>query len=328
MKKKILIIKWGAIGDVVMTFPMVKYLKNSLPNCSISWVAGNTVKDLIIQTSLADKVISFDENKLFNKGPISKIYTLSKIWRIIGFRRFDTIYILHKDSRYLAISFFSFGKKIRLMDGKNFFPKIYHAKQLLSLVNPHSPVIYPKLYLPLKDSFVHLFDKRPVILLSPGGASNILNAISLKRWPIENYVHLGKILLEKGFSVFLIGNQKDEWVSQYFISLPIKNLIGKTTLLDLLGLYNRAQYLITHDTGVMHLAKLTNLSVIALFGPTNPQEFIEDEKQIQTLWGGKNLFCRPCYDGKNFPECRSNKCLQQISVQDVLDKFQSLNHFP
>ena len=274
-----------------------------------------------VHPEIVDQLITFSEKDLFQKGFFSKIFTLCKIWKQIAFRKFEKIYILHKDIRYAAIPLFSFGKKTRLKQNKNFFPNIYQAKQYLSLVDPRARIKYPEIVPPLKEEFFHLFSKSPCIFLAPGGAKNPLQTAPLKRWPISYYVELCNKLLFKGFTVALIGNETDEWRLPYFSNLPIKNLVGKTSLLDLIALFNKGKLLITHDTGVMHLGKLTSINVCALFGPTNPLEFAPTTKKMLTILQGNQLSYYPCYNNKILSDGQKNICIQWASPTVTLGQL-------
>jgi heptosyltransferase-2 len=159
------------------------------------------------------------------------------------------------------------------------------------------------------------------IILAPGGAVNILRQDDLRRWQIEKYVELTKELINKNFSVVLTGSENDSWASENFSNLKITDLIGETSLLDLIYLFNKSSVIVSHDTGILHLAKLSSIKIIALFGPVNPKERIGVKENVEVIWGGINLPCSPCYDGKNFADCNNNICMKNISVNDVLNKI-------
>jgi heptosyltransferase-2 len=99
--------------------------------------------------------------------------------------------------------------------------------------------------------------------------------------------------------------------------MKIIDLVGKTSLLELIALYGACQLVITHDSGPMHMATLAAVPVLALFGPTNPIEKVPSEMPVRVLWGGCNLACRPCYDGKEYANCRDNACMKDITVEAV-----------
>ena len=80
----------------------------------------------------------------------------------------------------------------------------------------------------------------------------------------------------------------------------------------------RADLVIAHDTGPMHLARLVGARLVALFGPTPPSSFVPSDDRTTVLWGGAHLACRPCYDGREFAECSDNECMSSISADVVL----------
>jgi heptosyltransferase-2 len=114
----------------------------------------------------------------------------------------------------------------------------------------------------------------------------------------------------------LTGSSSDEWVSKAFQNSGAIDLIGKTSVMDLVALYGQCRLLISHDSGPLHLAALTGTPVLALFGPTNPFEKVSGAEN-QVLWGGETLACRPCYDGRNYADCQDNQCLKSIDIEKV-----------
>ncbi len=76
--KKILIIKIGAIGDVVMCLPLIPEIKKTHPESEITWLCGNQVRPLLERIEGIDKLISVDENRLMKGSFISRISEISK----------------------------------------------------------------------------------------------------------------------------------------------------------------------------------------------------------------------------------------------------------
>jgi len=155
------------------------------------------------------------------------------------------------------------------------------------------------------------------VAIAPGGSKNLLSSVDVRRWPVENYVQVAKELIYRENTVFIIGSESDKWVSKYFENTPVVNLIGKTSLTDVVYIYNNCSLLITHDTGLLHLAKLLGIHVIALFGPVHPRWRVGINENIKTLWGGLDLHCSPCYNGKTFAECDNNICMKNINPETV-----------
>ena len=156
------------------------------------------------------------------------------------------------------------------------------------------------------------------IIVAPGGAKNALADDHLRRWPVENYARLISLLKERGAVVIVTGAETDAWVLPHFKGLAFENLIGRQGILELIETLKSADWLITHDSGPMHLAKLAGCRVIALFGPTNPHEKVSPREKIHVLWGGEDLPCRPCYNGKRYADCPYPTCLAQITPEQIL----------
>ena len=154
--------------------------------------------------------------------------------------------------------------------------------------------------------------------LVPGGARNVLAEAALKRWPVASYNALAEELLKLGMEVTLIGNAGDSAFANSFVGLPVQDAIGKKSLPETLQLMRDADVVVTHDTGPLHLARLVRVPIVALFGPTDPAQFVGDDPLVTVLWGGADLACRPCYDGKNFARCADNICINRVSVANVL----------
>jgi heptosyltransferase-2 len=136
---------------------------------------------------------------------------------------------------------------------------------------------------------------------------------------VESYADLAKRLTHAGVRVVLVGAQSDAWTREYFTDVPHEDMIGKTDLIDLLAIFRAASVVVTHDTASLHLPQLVGTPVVGIFGPTNPAERIPHDFSGSVLWGGESLPCRPCYDGRVYGVCRSNICLKELGIKQVLE---------
>ena len=100
--------------------------------------------------------------------------------------------------------------------------------------------------------------------------------------------------------------------------------LGKLSLVESVSLLDSADVTVTHDTGPLHLAGITRTSIVAIFGPTSPYRFMPQRENCVALWGGEGFACRPCYDGRDFAPCTNNGCVQQVTVEMVLDQVQRM----
>jgi heptosyltransferase-2 len=329
-KLRVLIVKILAIGDVVMSLPMLYALRKRHPEAHITWVCDRDIAPLLRETQQVDEIIEVHAPSLLRGSIFTKMKSLFQLWRRIGGKKFDLTMTLHADWRYRVLSLF-IRCRVRKYFGKNkkrYYPSPgrYHALECLLLMQGEIgpvevEVQYPSLAPPLPAEWretLALLQERPLVILAPGGAKNALADDGLRRWPIEHYVSLAQKLLEQGVHVLVTGSLTDEWIAPYFSSLPILNSVGKLSLLDLVAVLQKASLLITHDSGPLHLAKLTACPSLALFGPTNPHEKMREEEHRKMIWGGERLSCRPCYNGKTYAKCHQNRCLGIISPAQVL----------
>ena len=161
-----------------------------------------------------------------------------------------------------------------------------------------------------------------------GGRLVLLNAnasdlLPLRKWAAENYVSLARRLLEEfeGAHIAFTGSGEEAPAVDRLVSAVGSprcfGLAGKTTLRQLLVVYDLAEVLVTNDSGPAHFAALTGIDVVALFGPETPLLFAAPTPRNHALWAG--IVCSPCVNALNNRQtaCRNNVCMQRITVDQV-----------
>jgi heptosyltransferase-2 len=335
-KTKVLIVKIGAIGDAVMALSMITEIDKKYPDAEITWLCGDIISPLIKSISRINEVITLNENKLLVGSKIEQFSVILKIWTKLIFRKFDLAVNAHRDKRYDLLLLTAIKKECKSFSGKDRKNQLvqgrYHAAEYARLIHKTddwkiSEPVFPKIQISKAPEIEKLIgeSKGWRIILTPGGARNLINGGAQRKWPIENYVLLAEILIEKysNATIILAGSELDKDEATCFNKLHVVNLIGKTTLTDVISLYNSCKLLITHDTGLLHLAKLSNIYSIALFGPVNPVERIGKNEKIDAIWLGNELPCSPCYNGKSFAACENNVCMKNITVDMVLKRAET-----
>lgn len=337
-KTKILVIKIGAIGDIVMALSMLSTIDNKYPQAEITWICGNTVSPLLKEFERISNLIIVDDEKLLKGNIFQRFLVLLSLWFRTIMLSFDLVINANKDKRYKWLSavvlsksyrnFFGNNRKNRMVSGR------YSAIEYSRLINDVddwqiNEVKIPQLFISPTANLKSTVDKfkHPAFIFTPGGAQNLINEGINRRWPINNYVSLGKMIKNKfeNSEIILTGSQSDLWTVEQFTDIDIVNLIGKTELKDLIYLYNNCDLLIAHDTGLMHLAKLSKIKTIALFGPVHPNLRVGNNENIEAIWIPNGLQCTPCYDGNVFAKCDNNICMKNISVENVFERI--LTHF-
>ncbi len=146
-----------------------------------------------------------------------------------------------------------------------------------------------------------------------------------RRWPRDSFaVVVNELLKRPDVAVFLIGGKKDRaYVSRFRDSLDsssrIVDVCGRTSIRQLIGLFSHCDFLLTNDSGPMHLAEIVGLPTIAFFGPETPLLYGPVDEIHHVFYD--DLYCSPClniYNSK-MSHCTNNMCLKRIDPQQVLE---------
>ncbi len=335
---RVLIIKISAIGDTVMAMPLITGLRRRDPSISITWVCDSGASELI--RALGDvEIIGVNARDLFRGSFREKLSQVLKVWARLFGRRFDLAVIGHSNPTLRLLALFARYPQSRMLSRRERMwpvPGRYHGDEYLRLATgidgPDAEAAeLPRVGPPLSPPLLSLLNgsASDVIAISPGGAKNALNDHPLRRWPLHLYASLAAEISKRGLRVALTGAPTDAWVRDSFRGNLVIDLIGKTSLGDLTALFGSCAAVVTHDSGPLHLALLAGAPTVALFGPTNPEVFVNAAKSpnLRVIWGGEGLPCRPCYDGVDYALCPENRCMGEIPVATVMDRLRELGVF-
>jgi len=332
---RLLIVKMGAIGDVVMTIPAAWAMHRA--GYAVDWLCSSTVAPILERYPWI-RTISCDEPALLRGSTATRIRAMLALWRSLAGRRYDLCATLYQDARYSWLTLPVRARcRFRLSGADretSLLPGRHHTDEFARLLLAHSTQSHPDGETPTQLAPVPITGLLPNplpqaagrsrIVLVPAGARNALRDDALRRWPVESYVELAAALLQRGLEVVLAGGPDDLWASQHFAHLAIADLTGKLSLLQTLALLDSSAIVITHDTGPLHLAGLTSAAIISVFGPTDPRGRLPQRANCVALWGGEGFACRPCYDGRDYAPCTHNGCMHQVTPAMVLAEVDTL----
>ncbi|MEO6848742.1 MAG: glycosyltransferase family 9 protein [Chthoniobacterales bacterium] len=161
---------------------------------------------------------------------------------------------------------------------------------------------------------------RSALVLLNANASDLL---PLRRWDDANYVELAKKVLalsDRHYVGFTGAPSEKEKISRLTELVGSERAFctaGKTTLRELLALYQLSDVMVTNDSGPAHFAALTDIDAVVLFGPETPALFSALSPRSHPVTA--NLACSPCVSALNNRQtaCDNNVCMQRISVERV-----------
>lgn len=335
--KNILIIKLSAIGDVIHALPVASALKKDNPDAKITWIVEKPAYDLLTNNPYIDEIIIFDKKRFKSVSGLIKYGPI--LARQLQSRNFDLVIDLQGLFKSAAIALLS-GAKKRLV--------YCNARELSHLVSQRVCGEYSEghvidryldvvRYLGVNVDKPHfevnstdqesgkakaiaasagLDITKPYAVLAPG--TNWPN----KCWPTNYFAELADKLFDTGVIPVIIGGPKDDVLYQEIAnkaSVPPIDLVGKTSLKELAYVIKKARVFVGGDTGPMHLAVAVNTSVVALFGPTDPERngpYGDSHIVIRS-----NEECAGCWKRK-CPKDRD--CLSVINADTVFRSVQKL----
>jgi heptosyltransferase-2 len=321
-----LIVKLAALGDVAMASTLVGAIRARDPGAHVTWLCGTRVAELVRLFDGVDEVLEVDEVSILRGGVASRLRAVTRLWSTLVRRRFDVTLLGHADTRYRLLLTPVRTGRMRAMehlpsDGMLPIPGRYIGDEYARMLDEgprRGPV---QGHPPLADVRPRLARQTGAgvgVVLVPGGTRNVLREDVLRRWPVERYRDVAVALLAAGHPVTLVGDAGDAWVRPFFQGVGVRDEIGAHGIAGTLALLADARLVVVHDTGLLHLSRLVRAPILALFGPTIPSKSVVEQEDTVALWGGGDLACRPCYDGREFAACADNLCMQGIAVRDVL----------
>ncbi len=322
--ERILLIRFGSLGDVVLTTPAIRAARKAFPDSHIAMVVGDRSADVISANPHLDEIIIFHREA---KG-LSETRRVAALLRERNFdvsidmqRKFHSSLLAYMGGANRRIGYHRPGGllcNVRIPDNVN-----KHAvDRNLDLLKPLGVVEAdrkPEMFVSDEDRDYanRVFDERglssesPIIGMFPGAGWRP------RCWPAEKFAAIGDLAAEGcGASVAVFGgpNEADivDLVAQN-MRTPVIQMKDKMTLKQLGAMIEKCNLFLSNDTGPMHISVAVGTPTVALFGPGNHVKF-------QPI-GGKHALIRhdvPCSPCKQFTsKCKDNICMKLITVDEV-----------
>ena len=296
--KRILIIRFSSIGDIVLTFTVASTIKSLYPHCKIDFVTKPHFKELLNACPDLDTIYTLTG-------------TVAQLRKEIDFNQYDAILDLHHNLRSRILLGFQFGKVYR-------FPKNNIEKWLLTTFK-----IRPKIIRHVTERYLETlsaYTKAPIVGIalayrvpdaskidiketfqvepSKYVAVAIGAQFATKRMPTDLLVEL---IQKINLPVLLLGAKEDQLTANEILEQCTSNIIfsavGTATIHESAWLVKNAKALLTHDTGLMHIGASFEVPLHVIWGNTT-RDFgmypyrVEQEQVFNYEVSG--LSCRPC----------------------------------
>ncbi|MEN8120956.1 MAG: glycosyltransferase family 9 protein [Bacteroidota bacterium] len=324
MTVKFLIIRFSSIGDIVLTTPVVRNLKQQVEGAEVHYVTKKQYAGMLEANPYVDKVHVLEKS-------------FSELIPELKAEYYHYIIDLHKNLRTykvkkaLKIQSFSFNKinweKWLMVNLKvNKLPDLHIVDRYLETVK----VFIEKNDLKGLDYFIPEKDVVNITTL-PANFQNGYIAFAIgaqhatKKLPPEKIISICKKINKP---IVLLGDKNDSVVAEKVVEAignKIYNACGKYNLNQSASLVEQAEVLITHDTGLMHIAAAFKKKIISVWGNTIPEfgmyPYLSGEgSEIIEV---KGLKCRPCTKiGFNKCPKKHFKCMNDIDEEKIVQLCQ------
>lgn len=328
--KKVLVIRFSSIGDIVLTSPVVRALKVQLENVEVHFCTKLQYKGIVENNPYISKVICLEDN-------------LNQLVAILKKENYDYVIDLHNNLRTKLIKS-RLRKPSEKVNKLNFEKWLYVTFKINKMPNIHIVDRYMDTLKPLgikKDSlgldyFIPHKDEIELEWLPETHRNGyIVYAIgaqhNTKKLPVRRMIELcdkinkpivllgGKEDFETGeiVSNFFEKNETSKDLEHLLVALnkkaDIYNACGKYNLNQSASIIKHAKAVFSHDTGLMHIAAALKKEIFSIWGNTTPHFGMYPYKTKFTIFENNKISCRPC-SKIGYKECPQGhfKCMNDL----------------
>jgi lipopolysaccharide heptosyltransferase I len=343
--RRILVIRLGALGDVVRTMPAVALLRDAYPDAHIDWLVEERTEAVVAGRGYLDGVVVFPRAGLVEQARslhVPAVWAgLRRFLRALRAKDYDLVLDFHAIARSatlarLARASLRIGyappyaregahhlvdRRVRLARAK--CSRFTRNEALVRAVigeapQPKTPALVP--VAAARDALRGRLAGEPApVVLHPG--SSLVAAH--KRWPSERFADLARALEARGYRpVIASGPSVEEQRLATGVcaesGLAHERLIVTQTFEELAALLEASQAFVGCDSGPLHVSSLVGTPVVQLVGPTDPDEN-EPWSETPSRRVSIPLACRPCRRG-----CAAAACMRGIEVESVVEALSGL----
>lgn len=329
------LIKPSALGDIVHALPVLSALRCLYPHARISWVVNRSYADLLSGHPHLDEIIPFDRGaSRLGVWPLSRaIYQFSSQLRA---RRFDLVLDLQGLLRSGLMTWATRAPWrmgfAQAREGARWF-----YTQLIDTPNPQEHAVdrywrfvtalgggqlAKRFILPWNESAQAWAARRLADWPRPWVAFHLGTRWETKQWPVCHFAELARLVIgpHAGTAV-LIGGTEDRSLAREFLNLlpsGVLNLVGQTSLTQLVALLRHVDAVISNDSGPLHLADALGRPVLAPFTCSDPRRtgpYHQLQNAVATqVWCAASLL----------KKCNRLDCMRELTPQRLAPRLEAL----
>ncbi len=320
-KQRVLIIKLGALGDVVIATPHIATILEAFPESEVHLLTSPPFAGLFSSHE------RLHVTAMPRKGFGAMWQTILWLRRM----RFSVVFDLQGSDRSRVMTLLS-GASQRVGLGPSLIytqrptqddssTPVFERLNVL-LQSAGLPVAEPCPQLWVEQEAYAVVDRwlrerkvnKPLALLHAGSSARWLS----KRWPEARFLELARQIEAAGFQVVWLGGGDEHALNERLASQTGIDATAAFSIAELAALASRAAFAVVNDSGPMHVISTANIPVYAFFGPTNWKRSHAIGQASRVIY--HPVECAPCH----LPVCpseRRHQCMEAISVESVLARL-------
>ncbi|GAB4170906.1 MAG: glycosyltransferase family 9 protein [Calditrichia bacterium] len=341
--KKILIIRLSSIGDIILTFPLVDYLRQTYPDSQIDFLVKEQFNDVLlpINKKISNVILLNKKDKDKNISKIKFKLRKNNYNLILDLQNNVTSFLLtsgltarinrYRKERFKRWLFIQFG--LPYYSGLPVYQKYLQTTSPTLSVGrnftitdwPAQPIVNQTAEKMSQRSGIDLFN--PYLLIFPGARHGT------KRWLKEYYISLiNQLTNHFSIPILLAGDESESGLCQEIAESSIgniRNLAGKLSLEELYILISQAELVLSNDSAPAHMAALFGKKQVVIFGNTVKEFGFVPNNINMRLLENTELSCRPC-SHIGYEKCPKGhfKCMKEISPELVFEAISELLNHP
>jgi ADP-heptose:LPS heptosyltransferase len=331
--KNILIFRTGNLGDTFCTIPTIRAIKKRFPDSRLIFMTAEKIPNLPHPIEVLNGLIKVDEIFTYDPSSLKNLKYISNFRNRLKNKRIDLVVYLGQSSvslfRYIRdLFFFKLGgcrsvcgfqwTKHRIFplaqrNYRRFDKEVERLMKLLTPLGVYSEVSWEITEVPLSFNWptTAVLDSRPVVAIHPTAK------FPVKQWPFERFIEVVRVLREK-YNAFIVvvgaeEAEKEGKLISETLEKDVLNLAGKTTFLELAEVLRRCDFLISNDSGPIHVAAAVRTPVVGIYSARDYPECWYPWGEIHRVIR-KDMDCQICLK----TECTTMDCIKNISVKEVL----------
>lgn len=322
-RRKILIIRFSAIGDIVLTTPVIRAIKAQILHVEIHFLVKREYASLLEYNPHISKIHAYSGNLKATQQALREehfdfIVDLQK-----NYRSKRIVSALHVPagtfSKHNILKWIFVNFKINFLPNIHIVDRYFEAVKKLNVVHDGGGLDF---YIPENKEFDE--EDLPAVFENGFVAVALGSLHGTKRIPVHKIVDIARILYKP---VMLLGGKDvismgDDIVSQ--LGDKAYNGCGKFTIFQSASILKQADCLLTGDTGMMHIAAALQIPIASLWGNTVPEfgmyPYMPQQEDKFRIFEVCTLPCRPC-SKLGYEKCPKKhfNCMNHISTLEVAE---------